>query len=95
LLSNLNTENVNGMQTMLNIFSEYCNTWKLQVNIAKTNVVIFSKSNVTQNTRCMSDNKELDIGLMDFFYFLSCSKQSIKPFVLALQVFSLHLGNCY
>jgi hypothetical protein len=42
------SENVNGMQTMLNIFSEYCNTWKLQVNIAKTNVVIFSKSNVTQ-----------------------------------------------
>ena len=57
----LMSENVNGMQTMLNIFSEYCNTWKLQVNIAKTNVVIFSKSNVTQNTRVMSDNKELDI----------------------------------
>ena len=57
----LMSENVDGMQTMLNVFSEYCNTWKLQVNIAKTNVVIFSKSNVTQNTRCMSDNNELDI----------------------------------
>jgi hypothetical protein len=53
----LMSENVNGMQTMLNIFSEYCNTWKLQVNIARTNVVIFSKSNVTQKTRVMSDNK--------------------------------------
>jgi hypothetical protein len=39
----------------------HSNTWKLQVNIAKTNVVIFSKSKVTQNTRVMSDNKELDI----------------------------------
>ena len=57
----LMSENVNGMQTILNIFSEYCNTWKLQVNIAKTNVVIFSKSKITQNTRVMSDNKELDI----------------------------------
>ena len=57
----LMSENVDGMQTMLNIFSEYCNTWQLQVNIAKTNVVIFSKSKVPQNTRCMSDNKELDI----------------------------------
>ena len=57
----LMSENVNGMQTMLNIFSEYCNTWKLQVNIAKTNVVIFSKSKITQNTRVMSDNKKLDI----------------------------------
>ena len=55
------SENVNGIQTMLNIFSEYCNTWKLQVNIANTNVVIFSKSKITQNTRVMSDNKELDI----------------------------------
>jgi hypothetical protein len=45
----LMSENVNGMQTILNIFSEYCNTWK--VNIAKTNVVIFSKSKITQNTR--------------------------------------------
>jgi hypothetical protein len=43
----LMSENVNGMQTILNIFSEYCNTWKLQVNIAKTNVVIFSKLSLT------------------------------------------------
>jgi hypothetical protein len=47
------SENVDGMQTILNVFSEYYNTWKLQV--------IFSKSKVTQNTRVMSDNKELDI----------------------------------
>jgi hypothetical protein len=55
-------ECVDGMQTMLNGFSEYYKTWELQVNIAKTKVVIFSKSKVTQNTRVMSDNKELDIG---------------------------------
>ena len=38
----LMSENVDGMQTMLNVFSEYCNTWKLQVNIANTKVVISS-----------------------------------------------------
>jgi hypothetical protein len=38
----LMSENVDGMQTMLNVFSEYCNTWKFQVNIAKTKVVISS-----------------------------------------------------
>ena len=57
----LMSENVDGMQTMLNVFSEYCNTWKLQVNVTKTKVVIFSKRRVSQNTRFMSDNKELDI----------------------------------
>jgi hypothetical protein len=55
----LMSENVDGMQTMLNVL--YCNTWKLQVNVTKTKVVIFSKRKVTQNTRFMSDNKELDI----------------------------------
>jgi hypothetical protein len=44
----LMSENVDGMQTMLNIFSEYYNTWQLQVNIAKTNVVIYSKSKATK-----------------------------------------------
>jgi hypothetical protein len=39
----LMSENINGMQTMLNIFSEYCNTWKLQVNIAKTKWLHFQK----------------------------------------------------
>jgi hypothetical protein len=37
------SENVNGMQTMLNVFSEYYNTWKLQVNIAKTKWLYFQK----------------------------------------------------
>ena len=39
----LMSENVDGMQTMLNVFSEYCNTWKLQVNIAKTKWLYFQK----------------------------------------------------
>jgi hypothetical protein len=58
----LMSENIDGMQKMLNVFSEYCNTWKLQVNIAKTKAVnIFLKSKVTQNARFLSDNKEFDI----------------------------------
>jgi hypothetical protein len=51
------SENVDDMQTMLNVFSEYYNTWKLQVNIAKTKVVIFSKSKVTQNARFIEKRK--------------------------------------
>jgi hypothetical protein len=91
------SENVDGMQTMLNVFSEYYKTWELQVNIAKTKVVIFSKSKVTQNTRVMSDNKELDICesynyLVILFNFnnnfLNAKKKtcraSIKGFILCL-----------
>ena len=89
----LMSENVDGMQTMLNVFSEYCNTWKLQVNIAKTNVVIFSKSKVTQNTKFISDNKELHICesqnylgiLFNFNYnFLNAKKKLVEQTQKAL-----------
>jgi hypothetical protein len=93
----LMSENVDGMQTMLNIFSEYCNTWQLQVNIAKTNVVIFSKSNVTQNTRVMSDNKELDIcesyNYLGIFFnfnnnFLNAKKKLIEQAQMLYTMFT-------
>jgi hypothetical protein len=47
----LMTENVDGMQTMLNVFSEYYNTWKLQVNIAKTKVRLLKIQELCLTTR--------------------------------------------
>ena len=35
------TENINDMQTSLNVFHDYCIRWKLTVNMAKTKVVVF------------------------------------------------------
>lgn len=37
-----------GMQHALDIFQSYCDTWKLEVNISKTKVLIFSKGRVRQ-----------------------------------------------
>jgi hypothetical protein len=74
------SENVDGMQTMLNIFSEYCNTWQLQVNIAKTNVVIFSKSKVTLTEQNSIFNLLDDISLfqkVNFRHFISITLQAI------------------
>ena len=37
------------LQSALNAMYLYCETWKLKVNAAKTNVVIFSKSRQGEN----------------------------------------------
>ena len=35
------SNNAKDMQTMLNIFSDYCKTWKLDISLEKTKVVVF------------------------------------------------------
>ena len=38
----LMAENAIDLQQQLNVFTEYCKTWKLKVNVNKSNVLIFS-----------------------------------------------------
>ena len=45
----LMSESVEGMQAMLDIFHDYCNTWKLHVNVAKTKLVVFTKRRCNDN----------------------------------------------
>ena len=35
-----------GLQNALNIYAEYCNNWKLIVNISKSKIIIFSRATV-------------------------------------------------
>jgi hypothetical protein len=39
----------------------YCETWKLKVNAAKTNVVIFSKSRQGENIDFIYNNERLTV----------------------------------
>ena len=36
------SETSEGLQTALNFYSEYCNVWKLKINVSKTKVVVFA-----------------------------------------------------
>ena len=36
-------EGPNELQLALNALSEYCNTWKLKINVDKTKIIRFSK----------------------------------------------------
>jgi hypothetical protein len=42
-------DSVEGMQNALDIFQTYCEFWKLEINIAKTKMMIFSKRKMKQN----------------------------------------------
>ena len=49
------------LQTALNIFSEYCTTWKLTINTAKTKVMIFSSGRQGKNVKFHLNGAELEI----------------------------------
>ena len=61
------SETEEGLQTSLNIFSEYCKTWKLKVNAEKTKVVVFSKGRQT-NYNFKYDSH--DVEVVDEFLYL-------------------------
>ena len=50
-----------GMQNALNIFQSYCEIWKLEVNVNKTKVVIFSKGKRRLKYEFKLQNKTLEI----------------------------------
>jgi hypothetical protein len=67
------SETYEGMQNLLNVFSDYCKLWKLEVNLSKTKTVIFSKRKFRPPLRLKLDGKELeytDCFFLSRSYFL-------------------------
>ena len=50
-----------GLQYALNIFQSYCEIWKLEVNVEKTKVMIFSKGKIRLKYEFKLQNKTLEI----------------------------------
>ena len=51
----------------MNYFQEYCQLWKLKVNVGKTKIMVFSKGRLPRNLNFYYDNLELEI-VKDFTY---------------------------
>ena len=45
----------------LNIFHDYCWTWKLKVNIDKSKIVCFTNRRLPQNLQFTHSNSEIEI----------------------------------
>jgi hypothetical protein len=56
----------------------YCETWKLKVNAAKTNVVIFSKSRQGENIDFIYNNERLTV-VDEFQYLGTIFSRTLKP----------------
>ena len=55
------SETKEGMQQALDIFESYCEIWRLQVNVAKTKVMIFRKRKTAQDPKFILHGQTLDI----------------------------------
>ena len=61
-------ESVEGMQNALDIFQTYCEFWKLEINIAKTKMTIFSKRKMKQNFDFKLQGKNIEV--VDTYLYL-------------------------
>ena len=55
------SESADELQNALNVFQEYCKTWKLTVNITKTKILIISKGRPNLNLHFHYNNFEIEI----------------------------------
>ena len=54
------SSSIEGLQHALNVYADYCNTWKLQVNQSKSKIVIFAKRNQDTKHTFTLDNIALE-----------------------------------
>ena len=61
------SESVTGLQDGLNLIKQYCDRWRLDLNIKKCKVVIFSRGKVRKMPHFFLGNEELEV-VSDFLY---------------------------
>ena len=61
------SESSEDLQRMLNTFGQYCEDWKLNVNIEKTKILIFSRGKISRNEKYYLNNAEIEI-VKDYKY---------------------------
>ena len=62
------TENVDSFQRALDVFSLYCNEWKLSVNTFKSKIMIFSKRKTNKNQKQFLCGEAM--GIIDSYNYL-------------------------
>ena len=90
------------LQHMLNIFEQYCDQWKLTVNISKTKILIFTSGRSAQNLHFTYKGKEIEI-VTEYKYlgiylaksgsYLSCKKHIAEQANHAMFPFLEKLGS--
>ena len=79
-------ESEEGMQNALNIFQLYCKQWKLEVNVNKSKIIIFSKRKSRSNFEFKLQHETIEVVdsfsyLGIFFKYNGCFSESRKKLV--------------
>ena len=63
----LMAESASNLQTLLDKFHLYCDIWKMNVNVDKTKIVVFSKERLPRNLHFNHNGTNIDL-VKDFNY---------------------------
>ena len=72
------SETSEGLQTALNFYSEYCNVWKLKINVSKTKVVVFAKGRPGNFSFFLNGD---DIEVVGEYKYLGVFLVEVGPFI--------------
>lgn len=61
------SESADELQNMLNSLNDYCNRWKLEVNISKTKIIVFSRGLVKKYPKFTFANQDIEV-VKDYVY---------------------------
>ena len=68
------SESAVDLQKSFDVFSEYCELWKLNVNIGKTKILVFSKGRMTQRRFLCNDIPIENVKSFCYLSIYSCQK---------------------
>ena len=96
-------ESAEDLQTQLNAFSEYCDNWKLKVNVNKTKIMVFGIGRLTHNPKFYYKNIDIEIvkefNYLGVIYTKTCNfdanKKHLADKALRAMYEVLKLGRLY
>ena len=79
------TDSIKGLQDLIDRLAEYCKTWKLNINVDKTKVVIFNRKQYAHQATLILDNMKLEfVTSYKYLGIILSSNGSFKPAISTL-----------
>ena len=78
-------DSIKELQELIDRLAEYCKTWKLNINVDKTKVVIFNRKQYVHQVLLILDNMKLEfVPSYKYLRFILSSNGSFKPAISIL-----------
>ena len=96
-------ESAEDLQVQLNAFGEYCDNWKMKVNVNKTKIMVFGFGKLRQNLKFTYENVDIEIvkpfNYLGLIFTKKCNfdvtKKHLADKVLKAMYEVLKMGRLY